>query len=178
MGVHLDVTAPPHSIRPFRGPEDTIAEMSRMVVGPRGEQSIVVYRATEHVVRGLQPKDYLSEILAIRNWVAEKVRYKNDPLAMETISDPERLIGEIAQHGRATADCDDIGTLMATMQRQVGREAQFITVGFGRPGKFSHVFVRVKEPKSGRWIVCDPVAGLNEESMLARVTTWRAWRID
>jgi hypothetical protein len=70
--------------------------MAQMVKGPRGEQSITVYRATEHVVRGLQPKDYLSEILAIRYWVAEKSRYKNDPLAMETVSDPERLITEIA----------------------------------------------------------------------------------
>lgn len=164
-------------MKPFRGPEDTITLMGQMVKGPRGEQSITVYRATEHVVRGLQPKDYLSEILAIRYWVAEKIRYKNDPLAMETVSDPERIVTEIAKYGKATADCDDVASLMATMMRQVGREAQFVTVGFGRPGKFSHVFTRVKEPKSGRWIVCDPVAGLSESSMLSRVTTWRAWRI-
>lgn len=173
-----DVQAPPHTVRPFRGPEDTIREMARMVKGPRGEQSIVVYRATESVVRGLQPKDYLSEILAIRYWVAEKVRYKNDPLAMETVSDPERLITEIVSYGKAIGDCDDVASLIATMARQVGREAQFVTVGFGRPGKYSHVFARVREPKSGRWIVCDPVAGLNEEQMLNRVATWRAWRID
>lgn len=173
-----DVLAPAHTIRPFRGPEDTIREMCRMVRGPRGEQSITVYRVTEHVVRGLHPKDYLSEILAVRYFVAERVRYKNDPLAMETISDPERIVIEIAEHGRATADCDDIACVMATMMRQIGREAQFVTVGFGRQGKYSHVFVRVKEPKSGRWIVCDPVAGLGEESMLSRVTTWRPWRID
>jgi len=173
-----DAQPPAHTIRPFRGPEDTIREMARMIRGPRGEQSILVYQVTENVVRGLQPKDYLSEILAIRYWVAEKVRYKNDPLAMETVSDPERLVTEILKNGKATADCDDVASLIATMSRQVGREAQLITVGFGRPGKYSHVFARVKEPKSGRWIVCDPVAGLNEESMLNRVTTWRAWRID
>jgi hypothetical protein len=106
-----DVQAPAHTVKPFRGPEDTIALMGQMVKGPRGEQSITVYRATEHVVRGLQPKDYLSEILAIRYWVAEKIRYKNDPLAMETVSDPERLITEIAKYGRATADCFPAGTL-------------------------------------------------------------------
>jgi hypothetical protein len=173
-----DVRAPAHTIRTFNGPLDTIAEMVKMVKGARGERSIVVYRATEHVVRGLQPKDYLSEILAIRHFVAEKVRYKNDPRAMETVSDPERIITEIAQYGRATADCDDITTIMATMLRQVGREAEFVTVGFGRQGKYSHVFVRVREPKSERWVVCDPVAGLTEATMLSRVTTWRFWRID
>ena len=172
-----DVQAPPHSIRPFAGPADTVREMIRMVNSPRGERSIVVYRATENVVRGVWPKDYLSEILAIRNWVAEKCRYKNDPLTVETVSDPERLVTEIAQYGQATCDCDDIATLLATMLRQCGREPEFVTVGFGRPNKYSHVFVRAKEPRTGKWIVCDPVAGTKEASMLAKVTTWKAWRI-
>jgi hypothetical protein len=53
-----------------------------------------------------------------------------------------------------------------------------VTVGFGAPGKYSHVFCRVREPKSGTWIVCDPVAGTDEAKMLRKVTTSRIWRID
>lgn len=93
--------------------------MIRMVNGPRGERSIVVYRATENVVRGVWPKDYLSEILAIRNWVAEKCRYKNDPLTVETVSDPERLVTEIAQYGQATCDCFPEGTLVLKKRNEV-----------------------------------------------------------
>jgi transglutaminase-like putative cysteine protease len=123
------------------------------------------------------PKDYLSEILAIRYWVAEHVSYKNDPLTVETVSDPQRVIEEIARYGKAKADCDDGATLMSTLFRQCGREVELVTVGFGRPNKYSHVFTRVQEPRTKRWIVCDPVAGTKESTMLSRVTTWKAWRI-
>lgn len=170
--------APPFTLGKFFGPETTINKMRELCLGARGERSIVLYQLTEHVVRGLQDKDYLSEILAIRNFVAERMRYKNDPLAMETISDPQRLAEQILQYGRATADCDDEALLMATMFRQVGREAEFVTVGFGAPNHFSHVFARVKEPKSNKWIVTDGVAGTREGAMLGRVTTWKAWKID
>ena len=170
--------APPFTVGKFFGPETTINKMRELCLGARGERSIVLYQLTEHVVRGLQDKDYLSEILAVRNFVAERVRYKNDPLAMETVSDPQRMAEQILQYGRATADCDDIALLVATMCRQLGREAEFVTVGFGAPNHFSHVFARVKEPKSSHWIVTDGVAGTREAAMLARVKTFRTWKID
>jgi hypothetical protein len=47
-----------------------------------------------------------------------------------------------------------------------------VVVGFGEPGQYSHVFVRVQEPRTSQWIVCDPVAGTDERGMLDRVTTW------
>jgi len=170
--------APAHTLGPFQGPETTIALMCQQVRGPRGERSVKLRSITESVVQGLQPKDYLSEILAVRHYVASHVRYLNDPLTTEWTKDPERLADEILDRGVAVGDCDDIASLIAAMLRQCGREVEFITVGFGAPGKYAHVFVRAKEPKTGRWIVCDPVAGTTEEAMLRRVTTWKAWRID
>lgn len=170
--------SPPTRIAPFRGAVTTIDEMRKACLGARGERSMVVRGAVEYCTRGIQPKDYLSEILAVRNFVAEKVRYLNDPVALELVKDPQRLIEEVARHGVAIGDCDDAALLIATMARQLGREAEFVTVGFGAPNSFSHVFARVKEPKSARWIVVDTVAGTREATMLARVTTWKAWRID
>ncbi len=167
---------PPVTIAPFRGPRTTIEQMVRDLNGPRGERSVRVRAFTESIVRGLQPKDYLSEILAIRHAVATRVRYLNDPISTEWVKDPERLVEEIEAHGTTLADCDEIALLIATMLAQVGREVEFVTVGFGLPGSYTHVFVRVKEPKSGQWIVCDPVAGTTEESMLGRVTTYKTWR--
>jgi hypothetical protein len=172
------IDAPPTWWGPFRGPETTIGTMRQLCLGDRGERSLLVRGAVEYCVRGLQPKDYLSEILAIRHFVAERVRYLNDPVAVEWVKDPQRLVEELVRHGRAIGDCDDLCLLISTMARQLGRDAEFITVGFGKPDHFSHVFARVKEPKTGRWIVVDPVAGTNEKSMLARVTTWRSWKID
>lgn len=169
---------PPHKMGPFRGAPSTLGTMVSQVKGPRGERSVFLRSMTEGVVRGLQDKDYLSEILAIRNFVAERIRYTNDPLTTEWVKDPQRMAEEIRQDGRSIADCDEIASLIATMCRQVGREAEFVTVGFDRPNVFTHVFARVKEPKSGTWIVCDPVAGTNEARMLRRVKTSKFWRID
>ncbi len=150
---------------------------------------MLVRSMAEQAVHQLQPKDYLSEMIAIRNWVATHLRYTNDSLTTEVVKDPQRLVEEILARGKAIADCDEIGEIIATMCRQVGREAEFVTVGFSGPkiwkraqhwnsNEFSHVFARAKDPKSGQWIVLDPVAGTDEAKMLRRVTSWRAWRID
>jgi len=315
--------APPYTLRPFNGPVDTIRTMIAMCKGPRGEQSVLVHSLKNHIVRELQPKDYLSELLAVRNYAAEHIRYSNDALTVEQVQDPQRISEQIIQFGKAVGDCfpahtlvlrepndltevaklvtgdriwgldnwtrvaavwdkghlmvsaieldngahfgltpdhhvyvldesgteqrilvrelevgmrvprpesiaggalppmrrrlqaelrvrsvhhdvlelpcwdiqtedhrvylpehdvtvsqcDDLALWIATICRQLGREAQFVTVGFGAPGKYSHVFARAKEPKSGQWIVLDPVAGSDEATMLRRVSTYRIWEI-
>jgi hypothetical protein len=177
LGAQPIADAPPTVIRPFTGPADTVAEMIRACLGPRGEQSTLVRSLKDHIVRYVQPKDYLSEILAVRFFAAEYVKYSNDAVGVEQVQDPERMVEQINKFGKAVGDCDDIALFMGALTRQLGRETEFVTVGFGVPGHYSHVFTRVKEPKSGIWIVIDPVAGSDEGSMLARVTTWKNWPI-
>jgi len=170
MPRSLDLT-PPHTEARFFGPAHTLQAMRKAAHGPRGERSLLVRSVTEQIVSGIHPKDYLSEILAIRYWVAKHVRYANDPTHVELIKDPQRLVEEVQARGIATGDCDDGATLIATMAMQLGRDARLVAVGFGKPGQYSHVFAKVLEPKSKTWIVCDPVAGTDEASMLARVKT-------
>jgi hypothetical protein len=170
--------SPPQVVRPYRGPHDTVQTMLQMIVGPRGEQSMLVRSLKDHIVRELQPKDYLSEILAVRHFATERIRYSNDALAVEQVQDPERISDQIVKYGRAVGDCDDIATWMGAIFRQLGREVEVVVVGFGVPRNYSHVFVRVLEPKSGQWIVCDPVAGTDEASMLRRVTTYKIWKVE
>jgi hypothetical protein len=152
--------------------------MIAMAKGPRGEQSVLVNSLKNSIVRDLQPKDYLGELLAIRNFAVEYIRYSNDALGVEQVQDPERISQQIVQYNRAVGDCDDLALWIGTLCRQLGRDTQFVIVGFGRPGHYSHVFARAKEPKSGQWIVLDPVAGTNEGSMLRRVTTYQIYPID
>lgn len=144
-----------------------------MAKGLRGEQSSLNRSLKSSIIRELQPKDYLSEILAIRNFAADHIRYANDALSVEEVQDPERISDQIVQYGKAVGDCDDGSLWIATMGRLLGRVSQFVIVGFGKPGHYSHVFTRIKEPKSGKWIVCDPVAGTNESAMLHKVTTFQ-----
>lgn len=170
--------SPPHTIRPFRGPMDTVQTMLSQIRGPRGERSVLVRSMTEHVVRGLKDKDYLSEILAIRNFVATHCRYTNDPRHVEWVKDPQRMVEEITAYGRCVIDCDEDASLIATMCEQVGRETQLVVVGFNGPNQYSHVLARVREPKSRQWIVCDPVAGISEGRMLRRVRSYKIFPVD
>jgi hypothetical protein len=171
---------PPPAVRlsRFNGSPDTLNRMREQAWGPRGEQSMVVRALTEDVVSGIRAKDYMGEILAVRNFGMTHLRYLNDPLHVELIKDPQRIVEEIRENGRALVDCDESAELIATMLMQLGRKAEFVVVGFGAAGDYSHVFARVKEPKSGGWIVCDTVAGSDERTMLSRVTTYESWSLD
>lgn len=178
LGASVPIDSPPTVVRPFAGPADTVREMIRQIRGPRGVQSPLVRSLKDHIVRGIQPKDYLSEILAIRNFVAEHVHYSNDALIVEEVQDPQRLAEQIRDHGVAVGDCDDIANLLATLSLSLGREADLVIVGFGPPGAYTHIFARAKEPRSGQWILLDPVAGTTEDSMQRRITTYQIWKID
>lgn len=162
----------------FTGAPDTLRAMIEAAQGLRGEKSMVVRYLVDQVVRNIHPKDYAGEIVAIRNWAATFLRYTNDPLHVELVKDPERLVEEFYQHQLAVADCDEIATWIATAALQVGRHSQFVAVGFGESGTYTHVFARVLEPRTNNWIVCDPVAGTAEREMLSRVRTYQIWSLD
>ncbi len=171
---------------PFRGPRDTLASMAKIALGPRGEQSMLVRQFTEAVTREVQPKDYNGEIIAIRNVFLQPspthpgrklFRYMNDPRHVEWIKDPQRQVEEIQQHGTTTVDCDEIALMGAVMALQIGREVEFVALGFA-PRQLTHVGFRVKEPKSGRWIWIDPVAGPREREAAATAKEVLRWSLD
>ena len=158
------------TVRPFGGPRDTLNKMAEHALGPRGEQSSLVRQFTEWVVRDVHPKDYLGEILAIRNVFVQRspmrpgtplFHYVNNPRHVEWVKDPQRIVEEIAEHGTCLCDCDDSSQMAATMLLQIGREVELVAMGFA-PGSLSHVAVRAREPKSGKMILLDGVAGPRE----------------
>lgn len=161
---------PTAAYRKYRGPKDTLDQMARDALGPHGERSILVRRFTEFVVGQVWPKDYLSEILAVRNALVQRsprfphvplLRYTNDSRHVETVRTPERMVKDIMQNGFTTVDCDEYSSLAAAMLLHIGREVEFVAMGFA-PRSLSHVAVRAKEPKSGQWILMDGVAGPRE----------------
>lgn len=158
------------TVTKFTGPKDTLDLMAKHALGARGERSMLVREFTEWCLRDIWPKDYLGEILAIRNVFVQKspfrpgaplFRYANDPRHMEMVKDPQRMVEEIMQHGTCVCDCDDFACMAATMALQIGREVDLVAVGF-KPNSLSHVGVRVREPKSKKWIWIDGVAGPKE----------------
>jgi hypothetical protein len=155
----------------------------------------VVRRFTEWATEDVFPKDYLGEILAIRNIFLARVpvsrqpgaapgpptkplfRYMNDPRHVEWIKDPQRMVEEIALNGNTTVDCDEISVMAAVMGLQLGREVEFVALGFA-PKQLTHVAARIKEPKSEKWIFVDPVAGPREREAARTAKEVLTWSLD
>jgi hypothetical protein len=178
---------------PYRGTDHTVAVMIQLAKGlvdPRqmvqsalqGERSIQFRRHTEQIINNLRPKDYTSEILAISRWWGNAGRYTRDPLHVELIRSPDRLLAD-ALVGRLLVDCDDIALAIATSCLTIGARAQFVTCGFkpqrpGQPKIHTHVFARAQDPKSNVWWVLDPVAGRKTGNMLKRVKQYSIFEVD
>lgn len=171
--------APAVALGKFRGTDDTIRLMLDYARGPEGEQNIKVRQWAEAIIRFLRPKDYLGEILAIRHWcTGAHLRYANDARHVEQVKSPFRTLTEVEQYGVANLDCDDYATLIATLGMTLGREARYTMVGYSAKGEFSHVFACLKEPRSGEWIICDPVAGTREYVMASTAKDFRHVSVD
>lgn len=169
------------TVETYRGTPHTVAKMTALAKGPRGEHSIRVRRHAEQIVGGLRAKDYSSEVIGIGNYWARAGRYTRDPLHIEMLRDPERMVDD-AEAGKLACDCDEYALAIGTSCMCVGAEIEFVTVGFRPPVKgqdpiFTHVFCRAKDPRTGVWWVLDPVAGRRTNEMLSRVKQYRIYRV-
>ena len=54
---------------------------------------------------------------------------------------------------------------------------EFVALGFA-PDSLTHVGVRVQEPKSGKWIWMDSVAGPREKEAAQRAKEILVWSLD
>jgi hypothetical protein len=177
---------PTAEVRPFRGARDTLRLMSNLALGDTGERSAVVRAFTTWVVADVWPKDYLGEIIAIRNVLVQPspvrpgtplFKYVNDPRHVEFVKSPQRMVHEINEHGTTAVDCDEIAMMAATMLLQIGREVEFVALGFA-PNSLTHVGLRAKEPKSDKWIWIDGVAGPREKEAAQRAQELLIWSLD
>lgn len=178
---------------PYRGTDHTVATMVRLAKGwvnPRdmvsgalqGERSTLVRRHTEQIIGSIRPKDYSSEVIAICRWWGNAGRYTRDPLHVEMLRTPERLIQD-ANAGRLAVDCDELALAIAMCCLSIGARAQFVTVGFQprrpwQPKVHTHVFTRAQDPRTKQWWVLDPVAGRRTKNMLNRVKQYTVFEVD
>ncbi len=181
--VVANYTTPVVQLGAFRGTPHTVKTMVEYAMGPEGERHYKIRAWAEKITRWVAPKDYLSEILALRAWATPDpswgaLRYTNDQLHVEMIKTPFRILTEIEQSGRSLVDCDDIACLLAALGMSLGRKASYVIAAFGNSPQFTHVFCRLLEPKSGKWIVVDPVAGTKEQQMLVSVTASRITMVE
>lgn len=180
-------------MEPFHGAPHTVEHIKRAALGSQGWYPLRLL--SEQVIGRCGPKDYVSEILAIYYWTLANVRYCNDPRTLELVRSPREVIERMqatvtALGGRArgkykwkpSVDCDDITCLLVGMFLSIGRECRIVTVAFADrfyrgERQYQHVYVQVREPRTGQWIVLDPVAAEEMGSMLRRVKAVKIWPV-
>jgi hypothetical protein len=186
-------------VLPYNGTPFTIVKMFEAADGDRGQKSFKLRERVEDVIRRVRPRDYWSEVLAIYFWTCgPQFRYTRDPLRVEQVKDPLRILHEIDTKGCALVDCDDLGTFIRAATGTIGARTRLTTVGFRPPvgepkgaetmagmpinvitsphprlpGPFTHVFAQGLKPKGG-WVTLDPVAGPRTDLMHKRVKQLR-----
>jgi len=171
----------PTTLTPYGGVKHSIEGMIEAVQGPRGAMAPQIRFLCEHICELVSPKDYLSEILAIRYWVWAHCPYFNDPSMIEWIRDPLALVEAIQASpvGVVRCDCDENAVLLAALWLHAGKEVDFITAGFVRGEPHTHVFVRCKVPGTrDSYVVCDGVAGTREPDMLGKIVSFKAYPLN
>lgn len=120
----------------------------------RGGSDPVVIDAAVRIVRaaGIAGHDALGEIRALFEFCRDQVRYTRDPVGVELLQSPARILRERA------GDCDDKSTLLVALLRAIGHPATLafraIAANPFFPGVYSHVYVIARF--GGREIPLDP----------------------
>ena len=94
-----------------------------------------IIEVARNIVMLAPPKDQLAEVVAVFEYVRDQIRYVADPLDVETLTTPDRLIDEGA------GDCDDKSTLLATLLAAIGIDSEFVVTGYTDNTNYEHVYV-------------------------------------
>lgn len=136
-----------------RGTEQTVEIMRRLAMDAGHSEGVRLL--AERIVGGLAPKDYLSELRALFEWVRSNVRYTLDPRGCEWVQNPTHLL-----FVSGTGDCDDMATALVALAVSVGHGAAFrcIKADPTRPNEYSHVYVLLgyRDAEGVHWYAADP----------------------
>jgi len=164
----------------YRGAPQTIEVMRRAALD--SQSNLAVRQLAEAACARLDSKDYTSEYLALYNLVLQRCRYMRDPRTVELVRAPYLIAQEILQGGRPNLDCDDMSCMLGALVLAVGGNARFVTVAFSNAfykgqRQYSHVFAQALEPRTGLWIVLDPVAAEKTNDMMVRIKAAAVWPV-
>jgi transglutaminase-like putative cysteine protease len=122
----------------------TLKAMVKLIRAAKVDPSVRQFAAS--LVQGLPQKDLSGQMVAIFNFVRDRIRYLGDVRDVETLQTPQYTL-ELKQ-----GDCDDKSVLLATLLETISYQTLLKAVGV-RGGPLSHVYVQVKLGK--KWISLD-----------------------
>lgn len=148
----------------------------------RAQRMPIVRGLAEEICRYLPSKDTVGEVLAIYYFVLDRTRYMRDPRTVELVRAPWVIARQIATGHIPSIDCDDMAALISALCIATGAETRVATVAFvnqfyNGDRQYSHVYAQAKEPRTGKWITLDPVAGNRTGEMRGRVVAVKFWPI-
>ena len=137
-----------------RGPAGTwiTVQAMRVLVAQALADPLLVDSARA-IVRTAPTGDAPAEAAQIRRFLSEAVRFVRDPVGVETLTSPGRMLREIATSGTASGDCDEIATLGAAVGIAVGFPARFTLFSFTPDGDWRHVFAEIHDGRG--WVELD-----------------------
>ena len=97
----------------------------------------------------VKPKDYLTEIKALFEWIQQHIRYTKDTVQVEVLHSAKRMLELRA------GDCDDMAILLGAMLEAIGHPVRLVLSGPDplRQDLFTHIYLEVFH--KGRWISLD-----------------------
>jgi hypothetical protein len=164
----------------YRGAPQTVQVMRRAALD--SQSNLAVRQLAEATCAKLDSKDYTSEYLALYNMLLQKCRYMRDPRTVELVRAQYLVAQEILEGGRPNLDCDDMSAMLGALVLAVGGNVRFVTVAFKNAffngsRQYSHVFAQALEPRTGLWIVLDPVAAEKTGEMMTRIKAAAIWPV-
>lgn len=123
------------------GTRKTLSIMRQLVNA--GKKSPVVRQLAISLTKGFVQKDWKAEILALYEFVRDRIRYVKDVNGIETLHTPEMVLYN------AQGDCDDKSILLSSLLESLGHKTRLVAVGF-RKNSFSHVYPEVF--LNGKWV--------------------------
>lgn len=113
--------------------------MAALVQAARGQPGVRAW--AERAVAGVRPGDILAEIVAVRDFIADRVEYRRDPDRVEWLQTPWYVLDCQVARGRVPQlDCDDLTTLSLALLGALGHRTAFRVVSHRPDGQFNHVY--------------------------------------
>jgi transglutaminase-like putative cysteine protease len=116
------------------------------------------------------------QALAIRQWVADRWTFRDDPDECELLYSAEAQLKIFETTGRLEADCDDAAILIGSLGRASGLEVRVICVGFlTNDAPYTHTWVELRPPLGvGVWVEGDVTRSMQSIPMdrIGRAAAW------
>ena len=122
-----------------------------------GSQDPVLINFARRATQFALEKNALEEAQGVLHMVQDAVRYTQDPITAELVTDPRTLVRQIEAGHQAYGDCDDMSALVAAMLLAIGIPCRFVTYGSKPKQPWEHIYLQMFDNRSRRWLNVDPI---------------------